>query len=228
MQTTRRRSLHDPDHGGLVSSVHDGSETVERLRRQLAREKSARLQAENIAEKVTSERWQLRQELDEKLALRTSELEAARRAAAEAITAGQRFRASVTHEMRTALTALIVLTDSLSPGATLTEHEIAELTTQLDRMHAAIEATDTAPASRRPCAALADIVAIREAEWLELAARSGKLLILDVDGSADALVSAEPDDVDARVRTAIASRSAGPEPVIEIRLSAGPDGLQVG
>ncbi|MBX7455865.1 hypothetical protein GR927_48470 [Mycolicibacterium sp. 3033] len=210
-----------------MSSIPDESDTIERLQRRLAREKSARLQAESIAERVTSERWQLREQLEDKLALRTSELAAARRAASEAITAGQRFRASVTHEMRTALTALMVLADSLSPGSPLADNEIGELTMLLDRMHAAIEATGTAPSAPRSGIPLADIVAVREAEWLQLAARSGKLLILEVDDTAGSPVSAEPDDVDALVRKAIASGSTGPEPVIEIRLSAGPGGLQV-
>ncbi|OKH68344.1 hypothetical protein EB72_01150 [Mycobacterium sp. SWH-M1] len=210
-----------------MNPTTDETNAVERLQRRLTREKSARLQAESIAERVTSERWQLREHLEEKLALRTSELQAARQAATDAITAGQRFRASVTHELRTALTALIVHADSLSAGSPTTHEQIGELRTLIARMHAALEAGVTAPREGETGIALADIVAAREAHWLQLAARYGKLLILDLDNAAGATVSCAPGDVDARVREAIASGAAGPESVIEIRLSTGPSGLQV-
>lgn len=212
-----------------MSQLADESHTIELLRRRLAREKSARLQAESIAERVTSERWQLRQRLEEKLALRTSELEAARLAATEAITAGRAFRTSVAHEVRTALTALIVLTDSLRPGEPLSANDIEKLKDQLARMHEALESGREAALSEdEPSVGLSDVIAEHEADWQQLAARAGKLLILDVDNAANAPDTVARDDIVELVLEAITRGLSGPDPVIEVRVRASPDGLDVG
>jgi signal transduction histidine kinase len=210
-----------------VSPVADESPTVELLRRRLAREKSARLQAESIAERVTSERWQLRQRLEEKLALRTSELEAARLAATEAITAGRRFRASVTHELRTALTALIVHADSLRQDEPLRANDIQKLKDLLSQMHGALEAGREAPPTEESTVNVSDVIAEHEASWQQLAARAGKLLILDVDDAASAPPTVRQEDIAELVLDVITTRLPGPDPVIEIRVRASPDGLDV-
>lgn len=210
-----------------MSEAADESPTIERLRRQVAREKSARLQAESIAERVTSERWQLRQRLEEKLALRTAELEAARLAATEAITERRIFRASVDHELRTSLTALFVFADSLEPEQPLRANDIRKLKDVLARMHAALETDGEAPSAEAPAVSLSDVIAEHEAQWQQLAARSGKLLILDVDNAANAPASVTREDIVDLVLDAITAKMSDPDPVIDIRVRASPEGLDV-
>lgn len=217
-----------------MSEPDDSAATIERLQRRVAREKAARLQAETIAERVTSDRWELRQQLEDKLALRTSELEAARRAASETVTERERHLAALTHDLRTPLTALYFLSESLSAGTALSAGQLEELRLAIANMRAALDAltvdggrhTDVAQ-STQTLRSLADIVAAREADWHQLAARAGKLLILDVETPPGQICPTSPDDVNERVTGLIAERLHRTEPVIEVHLSAGPDGLEL-
>ena len=205
----------------------DESDIVELLRRRLAREKSARLQAESIAERVTSDRWQLRKQLEDKLAQRTSELEAARLAATEAITAGRVFRASVTHELRTTLTALIVLADSLRQDEPLSRADIQRIRDLLTQMHGALDTGQEVADDDRARLSLSDIIAEHEAGWQQLAARAGKLLILDVDNAMSAPPAGGAQRIIEQVLEAITRKLPEPEPVIEVSVHASQDGFDV-
>lgn len=216
-------------------------ERLERLERRLARERTARLQAEAIAERVTSDRWELSQQLEEKLALRTSELAAARRAAAEAVTEQERFTSAISHNLRTALGALFFLADSLSleepPSAEQLEqlrNLLADMRTVMDSQSGAMNAAD-ADTERRNAAGrsptspmtLADVVSAHEGTWHQVAARAGKLLMLDIETPSSRVQAGFGDEVNEIVLGVIHHRLDAAEPVIELHLTVGAEGLQV-
>ncbi|WP_099023231.1 histidine kinase dimerization/phospho-acceptor domain-containing protein [Mycolicibacterium palauense] len=219
-----------------MSEPDDSAAAIERLQRRLAREKSARLQAENIAERVASDRWELRQQLEEKLALRTSELEAARRTASEAVTGRQRCLSEISHELRTSLTALYFLAESLSEERPISAEQIEELRRVVTDMQSVMDVVADASdgADPRPARApgsrhqmpLADVVSAHENGWHQAAARSGKLLILDVDTPSGPLHAGAADEVNQRVLGLIHERSNTSDPVIELHLKVGADGLE--
>jgi signal transduction histidine kinase len=230
-----------------LSELSDRSAAEERLERRLAREKAARLQAEAIAERVTSDRWELRQQLEDKLALRTSELEAARRTAAEVVTERERFTSAISHNLRTPLAALFFLADSLSPGEPLEAQRIEDLRSLLSDMRAALNVAgesassgvgvdvgvgvDAEPAAvaatnSRPSITLADVLSAYEDGWHQLAARSGKLLMLDIETGSGALDAGAADKANQRVLGLIRERVEISEPVIELHLRLGSGGLE--
>lgn len=222
-----------------MSENSDPSSTIERLERRLAREKSARLQAEAIAERVTSDRWELRQQLEDKLALRTSELEAARQAASEAVTVRRRGRSSRTHTLRTSLTALFYLAESLSESEPLSAQQIHEMKRLLSEMQTVLDSQTEDSAAVNPDAypattsggprarvALSDIISAQEGAWHQIAARAGKLLMLDIDIPPGHMLDGTADDVNRLVLGVIGDRVNTSEPVIELRLTVGPDGLE--
>ena len=98
-----------------------GSEDA--LRRALAREKRARREAEEIAERATRHLHQLNQELDSKvreatrdLELREEELRASHSEMAEALSMRDHFLASMTHELRSPLHSILGLSEALADG----------------------------------------------------------------------------------------------------------------
>lgn len=207
-----------------MNDIVEHAATVERLRRRLARERSARLQAEAIAERITSDRWQLRQQMEEKLALRTTELEAARQAASEAITDGHRRRAAESHELRTSLSALMVIAETLAEGNPVSVRQIQDIRGLLAEMQAALDAAasttvDALPGDSPGQLPLADIVSAHEVSWHQVAARSGKLLILDIATASEQLPSGAAEEIDECVLKLIHDRAVGTEPVIELHLA---------
>ena len=104
-----------------------------------SREKAARGEAETIAERVTSERFVQRQQLEDKLALRTTELEAARRAATETAAERDQILSEVSHELRTLLTALFFELDSAREDEPLGGTRLAEVRRLLADMRTALD-----------------------------------------------------------------------------------------
>ncbi len=222
-----------------MSEPAERSATVERLQRRLAREKSARLQAEAITERVTSDRWELRQQLEHKLALRTSELEAARRTAAQALTDRQRYVAAMSHGLRTPLTALFFLAESLTEEEPLGAQRLEDLRNLLAKMRTVMDtqASASVPADtdNPPTAAkggsesqmtLSDIISAHEGAWHQAAARSGKLLMLDIEIPSGRMPVGTADEVDKLVLGLIRDRLESSEAVIELHLRLGSDGLE--
>ncbi|CAN5561552.1 hypothetical protein BH11ACT6_BH11ACT6_24360 [soil metagenome] len=224
-----------------MSGPADESKAVERLERRLARERAARLQAEAIAESVTSDRWDLRQQLEQKLALRTSELEAARRAAAEAVTGQERFTSAISHDLRTALGALFFLADSLSPEEPPSAQQLEQLRSLLADMRTVMDShvgvaagadtdigsgndADTGSDSEMT---LADAVSAREGHWHQVAARSGKLLMLDIETASRQLPAGTEGEVNEVLLAVLRSRLDASEPVVELHLRVGAGGLEV-
>jgi len=233
--------LHDSNHWRDLSERADRSEAIERLERRLARERSARLQAEAIAERVASDRWELRRELEEKLALRTSELEAARRTASEAVNERTRILSEESHNLRTSLTALFFLAESLSGEEPLGAQRIEELRNLLSDMRTVLDSqasasiaagADANPAaatgtSSRPQVTLADIISAHEEGWQQVAARSGKLLMLDIETGSGESHAGTADEVNQLVLGLIRELVDTSEPVIELHLRLGSGGLEV-
>lgn len=217
-------------------------ERLERLERRLARERAARLQAEAIAERVATDRWELSQQLEEKLALRTSELEAARRTAAEAVTGQERFTAAVSHDLRTALGALFFLADSLSPEEPPSTQQLEQLKSLLADIRSVMDShvsasagadTDIGPGNAADIGStgsgmtLADAISAHEERWHQVAARSGKLLMLDIQTPSGHLRAVTEDEVDETVLGVLRHRLDTSEPVIELHLRIGGGGLEV-
>lgn len=224
-----------------MSGSADRSEAVERLERRLARERAARLQAEAIAERVTSDRWELRQQLEEKLALRTTELEAARRTAAEAVTGQERFTAAISHDLRTALGALFFLADSLSPQEPPSAQQLEQLKSLLSDMRNVMDShVSAAPGAEADIGSgsaagtgstsemtLAAAVSAHEGHWHQVAARSGKLLMLDIETASGRLTAGTEGEVNEVVLGVLRHRLDTSEPVVELHLRIGAGGLEV-
>lgn len=225
-----------------MSGLADRSAAVERLERRLARERAARLQAEAIAEQVTSDRWELRQQLEEKLALRTSELEAARRTAAELMTEQDRFTSAISHDLRTALGALCFLADSLSSEEPVSPQQLEQMRSLLADMRTVMDSqvggstvgddADAAPdnvSGDGPTSkvTLADVISAFEGNWQQVAARAGKLLILDIETPSGQIQPGIENEVNETVLGVIRNRLDTSETVIELRLGVGAAGLEV-
>jgi signal transduction histidine kinase len=229
--------VHDQNHTGDLSGPTDQSAVIARLQARLARERAARLEAEAIAEQVTSDRWELRQQLQDKLALRTAELEAARQTAARALSEQERFASVVSHDFRTTLAALFFLVGSLSPDQPPSAQQLTELSDLLSELRAIMDTQvsasnaagdDGEPGSDSRSEVLpADVVSANEDNWHEAAARSGKLLILGIENRTQELSADQPEDINRAVLAAISDRSETAEPVIELHLKFGPEGFAV-
>jgi signal transduction histidine kinase len=83
-------------------------EHVSALERQLVRERSARRQAETIAEEGLRRLWEANRRLDERVGRRTAELAAARQRALDAARAKTEFIANLSHEVGTPLQTILL------------------------------------------------------------------------------------------------------------------------
>lgn len=84
-------------------------EQIRRLERRVERERRARLEAEQIAERGLRDLWLANQELESRVAERTAELERSLRAARVASEAKEAFLAELGHELTTPLHAVLGL-----------------------------------------------------------------------------------------------------------------------
>ena len=85
------------------------AEQIRRLERRLERERRARLQAEEIAERGLRDLWLANQELESRVAERTADLERSLRATRMASEAKEAFLADLGHELATPLHAVLGL-----------------------------------------------------------------------------------------------------------------------
>lgn len=176
-------------------SEHDEAATlrsrVERLERRLERERSARLEAERIAENGMRQLYEANRRLEDRVAERTSELERSLAAATMAADAKERFLGDLGHELITPLHNVLGLLELVDPARLDPDdrERLTDVTAHANRLrnhlHGLIELTNADgppnPADRRfdtPSAWLDKLVV----SWTRPAAARGQLLLPAVDG----------------------------------------------
>ncbi len=90
-------------------------EKIARLERRLSRERQARRQAEEIADRGMRELWLTNRSLDQRVEERTADLEATLAKLQVASGSRQRFLATLSHEMRTPLNGILGMLELLTP-----------------------------------------------------------------------------------------------------------------
>ncbi len=223
-----------------MSSGDESLERIRRLERRVARERAARQEAETIAERLTTDRWDQRQMLQERLEARTLELQAARDAATDAASDRERVLSELSHSLRTSLSALFFELESLSADEPMGERRLAAMAQALAEMRdprdeRALDAAvpdrraprgEPAPSAtgRRQVASLSSVLEEHEERWQLAAAQAGKLLMVDLaPGSAD-LATPDPEALDSTVMDAITDLSESDDAVLELRLARSESG----
>jgi signal transduction histidine kinase len=171
---------------GEAGRIADDRARVERLERRLVRERTAREEAEQIAERGMRELWQANRELENRVAQRTAELRRSLAAVTMATEAKERFLAELGHELTTPLHAvlgILELTDpaTLDPANRDRFQAIREHSTRLAallRGLVELAGAEGAPnpealLERRPMEWLDEATA----EWTKPAAIRGQLLV---------------------------------------------------
>lgn len=165
------------------------TDRLDRWQRRYERERAARLQAEAIAEAAIADLYDANQELDQRVAERTKQLEDALRAAEAARRAESTFLHGLAHELSTPLHAILGLVELV--GELTDEPEIRASALQIekasDRLHNALRTlVEFAAASGTEVKVnpapttlgrLADALAQR---WQRRAARKGMLFVVEV------------------------------------------------
>ncbi len=95
----------------------DPSKRIQRLERRIQRERTAREEAESIADRRMRELWIANQDLDRRVADRTESLEVALEQLERATNATAGFFSSLSHEMMTPLNGIIGMLDLLADNA---------------------------------------------------------------------------------------------------------------
>lgn len=93
----------------------EAAATIARLERRLVRERSARREAEEIADRGMRELWLINQELDQRVADRTADLEETLRELAVVSSSRERFLSTLSHETRTPLNGVLGMLELLVP-----------------------------------------------------------------------------------------------------------------
>lgn len=93
--------------------MSDAEKRIDRLTRRLERERGAREAAEQIADRRMRELWLNNQELDQRVADRTAELEQALARLESSTSAGLAFLSNISHEMRTPLNGILGMIELL-------------------------------------------------------------------------------------------------------------------
>ena len=86
----------------------------EKFQRRLTRERNARKEAEQLLEVKSLELWQLNQDLESEVSIRTQELETALKESQIAMKAKGDFLSNMSHEIRTPLNAIIGFVDIMA------------------------------------------------------------------------------------------------------------------
>ncbi len=98
--------------------LESATKLIARLERRLKRERAAREEAEEIADRGMRELWLANRELDRRVDERTADLEATLAELEVASTVRERFLSTLSHEMRTPLNGVLGMLELLDPYTT--------------------------------------------------------------------------------------------------------------
>ncbi len=98
-----------------TAGTRQPEQRIARLEHRLARERRARRQAEEIADRGMRELWLINQSLDARVDERTADLEETLAMLKVASTSRERFLATLSHEMRTPLNGILGMLELLAP-----------------------------------------------------------------------------------------------------------------
>lgn len=191
-----------------VSTTADADELavlrarVERLEERAARERKARLEAEEIAENGMRELFRSNQDLDKRIMERTMQLDLALAEATAAGKARSQFLAHMSHHLLTPLNGVVGMLDLLGDAAfephQIEWHDSAQRSAhRLDRLirqmttYAAIGGVDlrqTAPREQ-----LSDVLKTLAADWRQPMLLAGQLPIFETVGFGDETIAAPPE-----------------------------------
>lgn len=185
-----------PSVPGPAADASAVDDRVVRLERRIERERTARQEAERIAEGGMRELWQANRLLEDRVAERTAELEQSLAAVTMAADAKERFLAELGHDLATPLHTVLGLlelveSDRLEPHDRDRIESVREHATRLsDLLRGLVDlaGADGAPAPGEvvagdPATWLDDVVA----SWTKPAARRAQLLVPAVRGSSGAV-----------------------------------------
>lgn len=199
---------------------------MRRLERRVARERLARIEAEDIAERGLRELWEVNQTLDAKVAARTAELSETTLRLELALATRERVLANLGHELRTPLTAVVgglelarASSDSAERDQMLaTASDAAErVTALLNELFDLVEIDGGSLALT--ASAFSPHVPLVESvrRGQRRAAEAGVLLALDLEDAPEGAVVGDPERV-AHVISRLIDRAldAGAAPVIRL------------
>lgn len=179
----------------------DSAARVARLERRLVRERTAREEAEQIAERGMRDLWQANRELEDRVAQRTAELRQSLAAATMATQAKERFLAELGHELTTPLHAVLGILELTDPSSLDEEnrHNLQAVRTHslqlASLLHGLVElaGVEGAPTSeafveRRPVDWLDEAIN----DWTKRAALRGQLLVPTTAGDQDGTIDDWP------------------------------------
>lgn len=183
----------------------DHQKKIERLERKLRRERSTREQAERIAEDGMRRLFLANQELDERVAKRTEELEAERKVAARSAAERAEFLRLLSRETRSPLNGVLGVMEVANTNAQ-TEQMRAwledgmasarDLEVIMTRLLLFLELEDPHSSDPEAIEAL-DVLSGADARWKHQALRAGLLLATEYLCDGDGLVLGHRSDLDA-------------------------------
>ena len=159
-----------------------------RLQRRFERERTARREAERIAERGLRDLYVANQELDRRVAERTAELERARRDAEEAAQARADFLASLSRQVRTPLNGVLGMLELLQ-GHVFSEQaklwvgsasdSAADMLRLVSRLLSYVELDEPTDAGVDAVTEVAELLGAIGDRWTRPSAAAGKLLFVD-------------------------------------------------
>lgn len=186
-------SLHAEDP--IEAVVPDA---VARLQRRLERERQARRQAEEIADRGMRELWLTNRQLDERVAERTADLEKTLNELEVASSSRERFLSTLSHETRTPLNGILGMLELIAPHVdgeqaadyVTTARQSAERLSQLlTRLLDLVELDSGQLRSDPEVVRIGDLAESIRNRWQLPAMRSGHLLSVSSASLADIEVS---------------------------------------
>ena len=180
------------------TATDDAATLIRRLERRLDRERRARREAEEIAERGMRNLYDANQELDARIMERTEQLQHALQAAESASDAKSAFLAQMSHQINTPLNGLMGMLELLATeihdpqgkewhrAALRSAERLNRMTSRLTT-YVSLEGVDLTTASTRTLGA---VLSAAHDRWHATCLRAGQLLRVDITGGSDALLVA--------------------------------------